>query len=168
MNFKYFLMLGAVATGLFVFTAADGNTVEDQMKKINATVEAETSAFMADKKAECKSNVVRDAEAKAADICATRGTKTAVVAPAAPAKPTAKPAVKPGKTTTKGGTTKPMPNVPVQPSTPAPKSTEPANNGRRPGDATNDPDAVNGGRRGGDTPAPAPTEAVNRGRRGGL
>lgn len=163
MKLKYFLAIGAIATSLVVFTAAEGgNAVEDQMKKINATVEADANEYMAQKKEECRAIAVRQAEANAAEVCATRSTK-AVVAPV-PVPVKGKPTVKPGKVVVK---TTPVPTpTTVKPATPAPPA--PVNNGKKV-DGTNNPDAINNGRKA-PTPAVDPNntpEMINTGRRKG-
>jgi hypothetical protein len=142
MKLKYFLAIGAIATSFVVFTAAEGgNAVEDQMKKINATVEADANEYMAQKKEECKATAIRQAEANAAEICATRGTKEVAATTPAPVK--GKPVVKPGKVTVKTNPA-PAPST-VKPATPAPPS-GPVNTGKKI-DATTNPDATNTGKK---------------------
>ncbi len=170
MKLKYFLAIGAIATSFVVFTAAEGgNAVEDQMKKINAAVEADANEYMAQKKEECKTTAMRQAEANATEICASRGSK-AVVAPAEVVPAKGKVPVKPGKVVVKTPPTKPAPPV-VKPATPAPAPPSgPVNSGKKI-DATNNPDATNTGKK---PSAPAvdnnnAPEMINTGKkRGGL
>jgi outer membrane biosynthesis protein TonB len=163
MKLKYFLAISAIATSFVIFTAAEGgNAVEEQMKKINATVEADANEYMAQKKDECKATAVRQAEANAAEICATRSSSKAVVAPI-PVPVKGKPAVKPGKVVVK--TTPPSaPPTTVKPTTPAPPS-GPVNTGKKV-DATSSPDATNTGKKPAVDQNNAP-EMINTGKKRG-
>jgi hypothetical protein len=163
MKLKYFLAIGAIATSFVIFTAAEGGSaVEEQMKKINATVEADANEYMAQKKDECKATAVRQAEANAAEICATRGGSKEVAAPTPAAPVKGKPAVKPGKVVVK--TTPPSAPPTVKPATPAPPS-GPVNTGKKI-DATSNPDATNTGKKPAVDQNNAP-EMINTGKKRG-